>query len=109
MQTIEKITSKSLSQTAVVEKNFRSLEEIERVLDTIRQTVEDSTELLRVLEARFDKVATAAEFEFRINLKQQKDNEPGKKSPAPSSNKFKKIVVPCFKRSKILFRCSCPH
>lgn len=93
----------ALTQTAIVEKNFRSLEEFERVLKSIRQTVEDETELLRVLESKYLKsLTTAGGFEFKIVMS-PKTREPTKKSPAPNSNKFGKIVVPDLEKLKSNF------
>lgn len=76
------------------EHNFRTLEEIERYLETLKQRFVENVTLLHKYEVQFARTEQAATTEFKINV--TKTGKPMKRRAGPhiQVNKFKRVAIP---------------
>lgn len=77
--------------TEIADSPFRSLQDVEKYLQSLKEQLNDAESLLRQYQSQFSRSVTAApDLEFTIN----KDSGPGKKSPKIGLDKIDKFVVP---------------
>lgn len=85
--------TKMLGMTEVADNPFRSLQEVDTYLNTIKTKINEAESLLRQYETLFTKqAATAADIEFTINTDGPAQRD--KKGAVIKLDKIDKIVVP---------------
>lgn len=85
------------SLSDVAEHNFRSLEEIERLLEDQKTQVNDLDSLLEQYESQFARQEATSALEFRINVKQGKEglvNQKRREGQHIIIEKYKRVKIP---------------
>jgi hypothetical protein len=89
-----------LSSTEVADFPFRSLQDVERYLEVVKEKMNDDEEILRQLEQQFSRSAQRAALTFELNRPDSRPNPNITRGPKIDTQHVDKVVVPDLKKLK---------